>query len=212
MHTFVESPFSYRNNCWFCNEPAGKIFCFPQADNHIVNYTHPPLSLRCCHECYSVAIKSDGRSIWNVLASVKRFIIQKYQKDLAIGLNWTQEELENSEFEHGNFEGFKRSAWFMYEVAKGRVNFTGWPLIINGLNIDEYQCSDGENFTFDGVVYPSCEDAIIHYAKAFDLHLTFFRKVLAHVGLERFSFAVRFCRLLVDSTPDERESAFKEIT
>lgn len=210
MYSLVETPFQYRHCCWFCNEPAAKVFEFPQYDNYVVSPTHPSLAVRCCSECFGSANKSKVNSIWLVFNEVKRFLIKKYHKDLAIGINWTQEELNNSQFESGNFAGFQKSAWFMYEVAKARVNFNGWPLIINGINIDEAEYSVSR-FIFDGVEYPSYEDAITHYAKTFILPKEFFRKVLSITGLEKFAYAVRFCRLLVGATPNEREAALKEL-
>ena len=48
---------------------------------------------------------------------------RKYQKALGIGANWTEQELQESEFEGAAFEGFKRSAWMMYTIAKERVNY-----------------------------------------------------------------------------------------
>ena len=210
-HPLIETPFSYRNCCWFCQEPAAKLFHFPQSNNFVVNCVHPSLSLYCCNECFFPANKSKASSIWLVFKEVKSFLIKTYQKDLAIGINWTQEELANSQFEGGNFEGFKRSAWFMYEVAKKRVNFQGWPLIVSGINIEELKWGDTESFSFDNVEYPSIDDAIIHYAQAFSIPSDYFKEVLSHVGLERFSFAVRFCRLLVGTTPNERKAALNNL-
>lgn len=210
MYAPVESPFEFRNCCWFCQEPAAKVYQFPQTDNHVIDCIHPPLSLLTCNECYIPATKSNGNSIWQVWQQVKSFLIKKYQKDLAIGLNWTKEELENSQFEGGNFEGFQRSAWFMFEVAQARVNFKGWPLIINGLNIDEMREQTQTDFIFDGLAYPSIDVAIVHYAQTFKLPLAYFRQVLAYLGPENFAKAVRFCRLLVGATPDERTSALNE--
>mgnify|MGYP000660466496 CR=1 FL=1 len=210
-HSFIETPFSYRNCCWFCQEPAAKVFNFPQANNFVVNCVHPPLSLNCCDECIVPANKSRATSIWLVFKEVKSFLIKQYQKDLAIGINWTQEELANSQFEGGNFEGFKRSAWFMYEVAKKRVNFKGWPLIINGINIEELKWSNSKSFTFDNVEYPSIDDAVSHYAKAFFIPPDYFKEVLVHVGEDRFAYAVRFCRLLVGATPNERKAALHSL-
>lgn len=210
-YTLVETPFSYRNCCWFCQEPAAKVFNFPQENNNVVNCVHSPLSLNCCDECFVPAQKSKSTSIWSVFKDVKRFLIKHYQKDLAIGINWTQEELANSQFEEGNFEGFQRSAWFMYEVAKQRVNFKGWPLVVNGINIEELKWEEQKSFTFDGVEYPSTDDAISHYAQTFFIPVDYFKEVLVQVGLERFAYAVRFCRLLVGATPNERKAALNNL-
>lgn len=203
----IETPFSFRHCCWFCAEPAAKVFHFPQANNHVINCPHPALSLHSCQECFVPANKSRANSIWLVFREVKSFLIKQYQKDLAIGINWTQEELANSEFEDGNFAGFQRSAWFMYEIAKKRVNFQGWPLIVNGINIEALKWSEEQSFSFDNVEYPSIEDAINHYAQTFFLPIDYFKEVLIAVGLDKFAYAVRFCRLLVGATPNERKAA-----
>jgi len=207
----IETPFKYRNCCWFCNEPSAKIFTFPQSGNHLINCIHPSLSLQCCKECYIPANKSQRTSIWAVFKEVKRYLIRKYQNDLAIGINWTQEELANSEFDGGNFEGFKRSAWFVYEVAKNRVNFSGWSLIVDGINIEELRWDKADDFIFDGVVYPSINEAIEQYSLSFDLDISYFREVLAIIGMNKFAYAVRFCRLLVGATPNERKLAIREL-
>ncbi|MCO4799218.1 MAG: hypothetical protein KC484_08395 [Colwelliaceae bacterium] len=210
-HPLIETPFQYRNCCWFCQEPAAKYFSFPQVNNFIVNCIHPSLSLYCCNECYVPANKSKASSIWLVFKEVKSYLIKKYQKDLAIGVNWTQEELANSQFENGNFEGFQRSAWFMFEVAKKRVNFNGWPLVIDGLNIEELKWEVKESFIFDGIEYPSIDDAILHYAQAFFIPEDYFKEVVVNVGSTKFSYAVRFCRLLIGTTPNERKAALKNL-
>ncbi len=204
---FIEVPFEFRHCCWFCGEPAAKIFSFPQSDNYLLKPVHPALSLSCCGECFIPAQKSKLASIWQVATSVKKHQIKKYHKDLAIGINWTQEELANSEFEQGNFAGFKQSAWLMYEIARDRVNFKGWPLIVAGINIDELRWQTAENFAFDGINYPTIEEAIEHYSKTYDLQVGFFKQVLYKLGGNNFAQAVRFCRLLVGATPNERKQA-----
>jgi hypothetical protein len=209
--TEIDTPFEYRNCCWFCNEPSARLFSFPQSNNHLISCIHPPLSLHCCKECYIPASKSQGTSIWAVFKAVKRNIIKKYQKDLAIGINWTEEELANSQFDGGNFEGFKRSAWFMYEVAKNRVNFTGWALIVGGINIEELRWDKADDFIFDGVVYPSINEAIEQYSIAFALDENYLQEVVALIGVNKFAYAVRFCRLLVGTTPTEKKQALKEL-
>lgn len=211
IHPLIETPFNYRNCCWFCQEPAAKCFSFPQVNNFIVNCIHPALSLNCCNECFVPANKSKAPSIWLVFKEVKSYLIKTYQKDLAIGVNWTQEELANSQFENGNFEGFQRSAWFMYEVAKQRVNFNGWPLVVDGQNIEELKWEVKENFIFDGIEYPSIDDAMLHYSQAFFIPEEYFKEVVINVGSDKFSYAVRFCRLLIGSTPNERKAALKNL-
>jgi hypothetical protein len=217
LNHIIDIPFSHRNHCWFCGEPSQNHVDFPQKQYPLFDCAHPSLAVPSCKECANWANKtiSDHHvvqpvlSIWQLTTEVKSLLAIKYRKDLAIGLNWTQDELANSEFEQGNFEGFKKSAWFMYEVAKTRLNFNGWELSLDGIDIE---CEDDLNsFNFDGVVYPSIEHAIEHYAYSYYLPKDFFKAVLAKLGTTNFAKAVRYCRLFVDATPLERQRALKEL-
>ncbi len=201
----IDVPFAHRHQCWFCGEPGDKSFQFPHHAHLVINCPHPSLIVPSCTECLSFAKKSEVNTIWHVYSNVKTQLIYKYRKDLAIGLNWTKQELAESDFEGGNFEGFKRSAWFMYEVAKGRVNFVSWPLVLDGLKVEKELIK--EEFVFDGVKYPSIDDAIKHYSVAFDIPIHFLQRVLAITGADRFSYAVRYCRLYVGATPQEMRAA-----
>jgi len=206
-HILVDIPFEQRHQCWFCGEPSELTFSFPHQYFQVFDCSHPPLSVPSCRECTSLARKAKQRSIWAVANNVKRFLTQKYRKDLAIGINWTKEELENSEFETGNFIGFQKSAWFMYEVAKQRVNYRGWSLSLEGIELDvDYV---GTEFLFDGVTYSSVDIAIEHFIESYDLPASCFKKAVSIVGIEQFGKAVRFCRLLIDSTPDEQKLALR---
>ncbi|MGL1959188.1 MAG: hypothetical protein OCD00_17960 [Colwellia sp.] len=227
--SIIEVPFALRHHCWFCGEPNACVFSFPQNSfspfkTIILDCPHPTLSVPSCSECYRVAMRALSKfelnSIWAIQAQVKSFLLKHYQKDLAIGLNWTEAELANSEFDDGNFLGFKKNAWFMYEVAKARVNYQGCALTVDGIEIEftEYQ----HNFNFDGVLYPSINDAVKHYCQAYSLDEGYFKQVLfAYDKLKRgniesnkpcFSQTVRFCRILINATPDEKKSAFLALT
>jgi|TARA_B110000091_G_scaffold117323_1_gene126483 hypothetical protein len=212
----IEIPFEHRHHCWFCGEPSQLNFCFPKnyEDNFsedqelILNSRHPRLNIPACAECYRLANQVKADSIWAVNEGVKRRLLNLYRKDLAIGINWTEEELKNSEFEGGCFSGFQKSAWFMYEVAKARVSFNGWPIEHKGVDLD--LDIDGQTFVFDGVTYPSLEDAVNHYCQVFSLNKPFFQTALNKVGVERFANVIRFCRLLVGSTSTEQKESLKE--
>jgi hypothetical protein len=231
--SLIDIPFKHRHQCWFCGEPSVNTFTFPHdfplpkyqldisplADaKHIhqhhqgyvvIDCPHPTLKVPSCSECYSLALKIKADDIWLVTKAVKRKLMQRYQKDLAIGVNWTKDELENADFDGGNFAGFKRSAWFIYEVAKGRVNFSAWPLSYHGVTIEQYETSTA--FIFDGITYPTIEDAVLHFSKIFSLNILFFKTVLAKVGHNRFAYAVRFCRLQVGATPAEQRLSLQTL-
>ncbi|PCI55118.1 MAG: hypothetical protein COB45_07065 [Gammaproteobacteria bacterium] len=210
LHITTETPFNKRHDCWFCGEPNQYVFTY-------LNAFEPQLSLPSCKECYQVAKKSMSKanyegvhhSIWTIKSDVKHYLVQYYRKDLAIGINWTKIELEESEFEQGDFAGFQRSAWFMFELAKARVNYISWPLIVDGITVpDEYQ---EQSFNFDDVVYPNIEQAMQHYANTLSLSLDYFRSVVELLGDENFAKAVRFCRLLVAANVFERQQALRQL-
>jgi hypothetical protein len=206
---FIEVPFEHRHQCWFCAEPAASHFTFPHQSHLVFDCPHPTLAVPSCAECVSAARKAKVRNIWQVAQQVKKSLMKKYQKDLAIGLNWTREELADAGFEGGSFSGFQKSAWFMYEVAKERVSFRGWPLVLDGIELEiDHAC---DSFNFDGVCYPSIEEAIEHYCENFNLDCLFFRQVLARLGPEKFGRAVRYCRLYIGATPDEKSRALRDL-
>ncbi|MFT5816182.1 MAG: hypothetical protein ACI9VT_003960 [Psychroserpens sp.] len=209
-NTYIDVPFNYRHHCWFCSEPAGHSFTFPHSAHLVFDCPHELITMPSCLECSRAANKADVRNIWQVEQSVKVYLIKKYRKDLAIGLNWTEEELANSGFEGGSFAGFQKSAWFMYQVAKDRVNFRGWPLVINGVEIINEDVD--REFCFDGVSYPSIDQAMEHYSVNFNLDADFLRRVMAKIGPKGFAKAVRFCRLYVGSTPNEKSQALREFS
>jgi len=207
--TLVDIPFDCRFICYFCGEPSHRYFTFPHSAHIVLDCPHTKLTLPCCQECLDFAHKAKVDDIWQVRTFVKHSIVKKYRKDLAIGLNWTPESLANSGFEGGNFESFQKSAWFMYLVAKSRVNYSGWLLSVNGIDIELDLVK--ESFNFDGVEYPTINDAILQYEKTFNLHKGLLTKSLAKIGNARFSEAVRFCRLLVNATPNEMKTALANL-
>jgi hypothetical protein len=223
----TETPFNQRHCCWFCGEPNSAQFIFPthnslssyQGDKSLlVTCPHPVISVPVCNECHKWAKQARVNTIWEVKLFVKKQLIKRYAKDLAIGINWTEEELASSEFEQGNFSGFARSAWFIFDVAKGRMNYSGWPLVVEGIELNELLLDERvtEPFSFDGMIYPSLADAISHYAKIFLLDEHYVSEVLQHLGNghydeKSFAKAVRFCRLLVNATPSERKTALKTL-
>ncbi|WP_299666283.1 hypothetical protein [uncultured Psychromonas sp.] len=211
MSTFaaVEIPFNFRNTCWFCGEPSDKKIKFPKYDYEINILDHQPLSLPSCKECANIVKRSAFPSIYSYRDAIKQALTSKHQKVLSIGSNWTKKELEESELEGSAFEGFKRSAWPMFEMMQARINYQGWPLIINNTRLEVN--SDNDSFEFDGVVYVSLDDAVNHAVKTFFLDETLFTRVLSVLGKNKFSQAIRLCRLYPNLTPKTREDVFLEI-
>jgi len=216
----IEVPFNQRHCCWFCGEPSSKAFTFPKKHQHLVllSLSHPRLSMPSCTECYKIANSIDENSIWSINKVLKQKLIKRYAKHLAIGINWTKEELASSEFEGGNFEDFARSAWFMFEVAKSRVNFIGWPVVVQGIEIEEYLEDEvtSSAFHFDGLSFPTIADAIHHYCEVFLLDKEFFSLVYLYftdgeTGSSSFAKAIRFCRLLVNDTKKEKYRALRTL-
>lgn len=207
----TETPFAFRNTCWFCGEPASKAFHFPQQNNYTLDCAHPPVTVNTCGECLRWANIAHVDNIWQVRLEVKKALIKHYKKHLAIGINWTKKSLEESGFEHGNFASFQRSAWKMYEISRDRVNFSGWRLEVNGQTLDDVSSTFTQAFCFDGVEYPSVEQAVTHYAENFSLNKQYLKHVLTIVGKENFSLAIRFCRVQVGATPQERAYALRKL-
>jgi len=208
-YSTIEVPFNYRNTCWFCGEPSDKKIKFPQHEYEINILNHQPLSLPSCKECASIVKRSAFPSIYSYRDAIKKALVTKHQKVLSIGSNWTKRELEESELEGSAFEGFKRSAWPMFEMMQARINYQGWPLVVNNnlLEVD----SDNESFEFDGVNYVSLDDAVKHAVKTFFLDEALFTRVLSVLGKNKFSQAIRLCRLYPNLTPKAREDVFLEI-
>ncbi|AGH80088.1 hypothetical protein PCNPT3_00730 [Psychromonas sp. CNPT3] len=208
-YPLIEIPFEHRYQCWFCGEPQDKEITFPKEKSSCRLLTHAPLNVPSCQEC-STLVKHDAfESIWAYRYALKKKLIVKHQKTLNIGARWTKEELQESQFEGSAFEGFKRSAWFMFELQQARVNFAGWPVCIIGTGII---CDDAQaEFTFDGTTYADFDSAIASVVSAFYLDELLFTRVLGVLGKEKFGHAIRLCRLYPNLTTSARDAVFKEI-
>lgn len=205
----IEIPFNDRDHCWFCGEPKHKIINFPKHSCEEGILTHPPICLPSCNECASIVKRSAFTSLYAYRDAIKKALTAKHRKTLSIGSNWTKQELEESELEGSAFEGFKRSAWPMFEIIQGRVNFKGWPLVVNNEKLIIEQ--ENESFDFDGVTYTSLDDAITHAVKTFHLDELLFTRVLSVIGKAKFGQAIRLCRLYPALTSKNREQVFLDI-
>jgi hypothetical protein len=205
----IEIPFNDRDRCWFCGEPKDKIINFPTYSSEETLLSHRPICLPSCNECASIVKRSAFSSLYAYRDAIKKALAAKHRKTLSIGSNWTKRELEESELEGSAFEGFKRSAWPMFEIIQGRINFQGWPLVVNNEKLIIEQ--EHESFDFDGVTYVSLDEAVTHAVKTFHLDEQLFTRVLSVIGKAKFGQCIRLCRLYPALTRKNRESVFLEI-
>lgn len=205
----IEIPFNYRFTCWFCGEPSHKHIKFPANDYEINILEHAPLLIPSCKECAGLIKRSAFPSIYAYQKAIKQALTKKHQKTLSIGSKWTKQELLESELEGSAFEGFKRSAWPMFEMMQARVNYQGWPIIVDNRLIENESAQT--SFEFDGVTYMSLDDAVQYAVNTFFLDEALFTRVLSVLGKNKFSQAIRLCRLYPKLTAETREQVFLEI-
>ncbi|MCE9678569.1 hypothetical protein LZP69_05105 [Shewanella sp. AS1] len=204
-YPLVDIPFDKRHTCWFCAEPCDRVFHY-QAQTYT---PHPSLAVPSCRECLSLAKRFPLTSIWDCHQAVKDELMRLHKKHLAIGENWTEQELAESEFSCKILEGFKKSGWFMYQVAKGRATAKPWPLSIDGIMLDEqaYQL----NFQFDGLCFSSIAKAIEHYSQMLGLDKHFLQQLTAIVGRARFGYAIRLSRLNIAASPKVKQQILLDL-
>ncbi|MDO6705376.1 FYVE zinc finger domain-containing protein [Photobacterium sp. 1_MG-2023] len=185
----IDVPFEYRHTCWFCGEPYFECHTFRPVPNYD---GETPVRVPCCEECYGICAKTKASGLDILRDRVKEKLHSKYQKHLQIGVQWTKEELEDSELEGKAFEGFKHSAWRMFEIARERVNYPGWPLAIDGQPVG--QVSSAFQVTHDGIVYPSLSNAVEQLAKSYAIPQAYLEQSVELVGRAQLGFAIRFCK------------------
>lgn len=205
----IDIPFNVRYTCLFCGEPSNDAVNIPFSADDIHQAPHEPLSVPVCTECIVVVKKARCQSIYQYRNAVKAALTRKYQKALGIGANWTEQELQESEFEGAAFEGFKRSAWMMYTIAKERVNYAGWPLCLEGIPLAADD--DAGGFSFDGTDFVSIEHAIEHYIKTFHLDAVLLPELVKLLGKDKFGYSVRISRLYLTITAAERTQIIADI-
>jgi len=208
-YPIIEIPFAYRARCWFCGEPQETIINFPKYSSEESLLTHRPICLPSCSECAMIVKRSAFCSLYDYRDAIKKALVMKHQKVLSIGSNWTEQELAESQLEGYAFEGFKRSAWPMFEMTQGRINYAGWDLVVDNEKLIIAQQHD--SFEFDGVTYVSLDDAVTHALQTFHLDEQLFTRVLSVLGKEKFGQAIRLCRLYPLLTSKNREAVFSDI-
>ncbi|WP_299018552.1 hypothetical protein [uncultured Photobacterium sp.] len=200
-YQFIDVPYEFRHTCWFCGEPYFESYSFTPSPNY--EQQELPIMVPCCQECYSLchSIKASGLDL--LRDKVKEKLHRKYEKHLQIGVNWTKEELEESEFEGKALEGFRESGWKMFEIAKDRVNYTGWPLTIDGLPV--VGMSTGFYIEHNGITYTSLVQAVVQLSKAYNIPQPYLEQVVELVGRDRLTYAIRFAKTTYGYSAEERE-------
>jgi len=201
----LDIPFDCRFTCWFCGEGSHKTIVITVPTDQ-TNYS---VNMPICDECKSYRCHNEVNSLVKLTKRIKEKIISRSAKALSIGVNWTEKELEESELNGSAFDGFKRSAWPMYLIAKDRVNYSGWKLSIDGIPIENI--SVDEKFDFDGLTFTSFISMLDYLSHSFALNKEFLRQVLAIYGNNRAIEAVKFCRLIPNESKPDRDKALNDL-
>lgn len=151
------------------------------------------MSIPACSECQSFTYPNNLNSIWALRASIKQALISKYTKHLAIGENWTEQELVDSDFSGAILGGFGKSAWQMYEIAKQRVAFQGWAVSMDDIPLDSFDDTSG--FEFNGTNYLSLNTCIDFFVDAIDVDRELLTQLIAIVTPSRFDHALKIAKL-----------------
>jgi len=208
-YTNIDVPFENRHTCWFCGEPSDHEVKFPEKYSDIREVNHTPLILPSCYECQRMKFNQSFSSINSYRSAVKDQLMSTYQKELSIGANWTEKELKESDFSGSKLEGLKRSGWVVYQIAKERVNYKGWPLSIDCISLDIFDT--GTSFEFDGTRYTSLDVAIAHLGRVLNIDVNLLNDLIDVLGKDRFSYALKICRLNPVVSAKERKNIVDDI-
>ncbi|MGF1760461.1 hypothetical protein L4D76_21530 [Photobacterium sagamiensis] len=203
----IDVPFEFRHTCWFCGEPYYESYPFMASPNY--EHQISPILLPGCQECFTLckSIKVSGLDL--LRDKVKEKLHNRYEKHLQIGVNWTKEELEDSELEGRAFEGFRDSAWMMFEIAKGRVNYPGWPVSIDGIPV--MGINNAFQLEFNGIIYTGLVQAVEQLAKAYNMPQPYLEEVIELVGRDKLAYAIRFCKTTYGYSAAERETSIASL-
>ena len=124
---------------------------------------------------------------------LKQALMIKYAKHLGVGENWTEQELIESDFSGAILGGFGKSAWKMYEIAKQRIEYQGWPLSVDDIPIEAYD--DNNGFEFDGTRYASVQSCIDYFSKAAGINKELMTELVEIVSPVRFGYALRIAKI-----------------
>ncbi|MEZ8946460.1 hypothetical protein AB6E30_20720 [Vibrio sp. 10N.247.311.12] len=208
-YSYIDIPFNLRHTCWFCGEPSSNLVEFPKTTQAVAKIGHSPIALPACNECARVNYSKNLTSIWSVRDQIKHTLIDKYAKHLGIGENWTEQELIDSDFSGSTLGGFGRSAWKMYQIAKQRVDYKGWPLSVDDIPLEVYDETSG--FEFDGTRYASINSCIDYFTKAAGVDKELLSQLVDIVSSERFSYALRITKLNKNVSNTKRSEIVEEV-
>ncbi|MEZ8040926.1 hypothetical protein ACED25_15140 [Vibrio sp. 1F263] len=208
-YSYIDIPFNLRHTCWFCGEPSSNLVEFPKTAQAVAKIGHSPIALPACNECARVNYSKNLTSIWSVRDQIKHTLIDKYAKHLGIGENWTEQELIDSDFSGSTLGGFGRSAWKMYQIAKQRVDYKGWPLSVDDIPLEVYDETSG--FEFDGTRYASINSCIDYFTKAAGVDKELLSQLVDIVSSDRFSYALRIAKLNKNISNTKRSEIVEEV-
>ena len=208
-YSYIDIPFNLRHTCWFCGEPSSNLVEFPKTAQAVAKIGHSPIALPACNECARINYSKNLTSIWSVRDQIKHALIDKYAKHLGIGENWTEQELIDSDFSGSTLGGFGRSAWKMYQIAKQRVDYKGWPLSVDGIPLEVYDETSG--FEFDGTRYASINSCIDYFTKAAGVDKELLSQLVDIVSSDRFSYALRIAKLNKSVSNSKRSEIVEEV-
>ena len=183
----LDVPFDYRYTCWFCGEPSATL-----VDCSDEYGAGSPIQVPCCDECEPWAKNSKALGLEAIRETVKHQLTVFHRQELQIGLRWTEQELANSEFEDVALAGFKQSGWAMYQIAKDRINYTGWPLSVDGVPLTPL--SQVYQIEYQGIRYASLSEAIEQLCTALEMNEDRLYSAVDVFGRARFSDAVAYAR------------------
>ncbi len=204
--SLIDIPFEHIHKCWFCGEPKNDTVTVKKGGD---NYDFDSfIAIPSCPDCETLAKKSRLDDLEGLQQYIKTALVKTYATELSIGLNWTEKELSESDFNGSSLEGFRKSAWQVYQMAKERVNFKGWALTIDSLELDYVEY---DHVTFEGVQYSTLDRLIEHISNNYYIEAGFLRKVIEVMGKNKITQAVKFCRLLVADSEHNKQQALADL-
>ena len=96
----------------------------------------------------------------------------------------------------------------MYEIAKGRVNFSPWSLSLDGMPLDEHRAT---HFCFNGLSFGSVGKARDYYLALYGLDREFLTSLINMLGQERFGYALKLAKLYRTAGARDKHRLLREL-